>query len=325
MKVINAAAAVLICSLPALAQSSAPQADTAQAARTGISTPPPATSDPSAAPADTSSYPPGYQPTPARAVLIPRTPENAKPAMPESYQAAPSAAQPSAQTNDDTVYQPATAATFQPVSADTDRSRPKHDFDGDIVGPTPHAFNEAPIGTMFKVRIHQTLSTVDTQPGTPFTAELIEPIMLDGRILIPTGTQLEGRVTEAHGGRRIHGTAALHLEPRRLTLPDGTHYLVHAQVIDTDQNFATRIDSEGTILRRDHIKTTLAVLGAATGTSAVAGAMIGGGVGAVVGAGIGAGVSTAWWLKQDRQTVLPENTALVFSLNEPVTLGAASR
>jgi hypothetical protein len=321
MKAITAAAAVLLCSLPALAQSPATAADTDQSARTRVSNPPPMAADPNVvAPADTSSYPPGYQPTPPRAVLIPRTSEHARPAMPDGYQPAPQAA---AQSNDDTVYQPATAATFQPIS--TGATRPRHDIDGDIVGDTPHAYNEAPVGTLFKVRIHQTVSTVDTRPGTPFTAEVIEPVMLDGRILIPTGTQLEGRVTEAHGGRRIHGTAALHLEPRRLILPDGTPLLVHAQVIDTDQNFATRIDSEGTILRRDHIKTTLAVLGAATGTSAVAGAMIGGGVGAVVGAGIGAGISTAWWLKQDRQTVLPQNTALVFSLNEPVTLGAPAR
>ena len=43
-------------------------------------------------------------------------------------------------------------------------------------------------------------------------------------------------MTEVHGGRRISGGALLHLEPRNVTLPDGTHYIVHAQLIDTGRS-----------------------------------------------------------------------------------------
>jgi hypothetical protein len=48
--------------------------------------------------------------------------------------------------------------------------------------------------------------------------------------------------------------------------------------------------------------------------------VLGGVPGLFVGAGIGAGVSTVWWLKQDRQEVIPENTEIVFSLSTPMSI-----
>ena len=64
-------------------------------------------------------------------------------------------------------------------------------------------------------------------------------------------------------------------------------------------------------------------MSATTGTAAVAGAVLGGGVGAVVGAGIGAGVSTAWWLRQDRQEEIPQDTGVNFTLVAPLEATAS--
>ena len=139
-------------------------------------------------------------------------------------------------------------------------------------------------------------------------------------MILPIGSMVEGRVTEVHSGRRISGRAALHLEVHDVTLPDGTHYVIHAQLIDTDQYDHSNVDSEGTLVRRDHPKETLAAMSVATGGAAAAGAMMGGGVGALVGAGIGAGASTILWLKQDRQEALPKDSLLVFSLTAPMIL-----
>jgi hypothetical protein len=105
-----------------------------------------------------------------------------------------------------------------------------------------------------------------------------------------------------------------------VTLPDGTQYILHAQLIDTSADNNTRVGSEGTLLRRDHAKETLAVVGGVTGAGAIAGAVIGGGVGAIVGAGIGAGAGTIVWLKQDRQATLPQDSLLIFSLTTPMLL-----
>lgn len=175
-------------------------------------------------------------------------------------------------------------------------------------------------GTLLRVRLKEGLSTVSTLPGAHFKAELTEPVEKNGRVILPIGSVMEGRITEVHSGRRISGRAALHLDPRSVTLPDGTHYTIQAQLIDTDQLSNTKVDREGTLLRRDHPKETLAVVGATTGAAAVAGGMIGGGVGAAVGAGIGAGAGTIVWLKQDRQATVPADALLIFSLTIPMDL-----
>ena len=173
-------------------------------------------------------------------------------------------------------------------------------------------------GTLLRAHIRQSLSTLTTVPGSIFTAELSEPVEKDGRVVLPIGAVIEGRVTEVHGGRRISGRATLHLEPRTVTLPDGTHYMIHAQLIDTSQEAHTSVDREGTLIRKDHPRETLATVGLAAGGAAAAGAVMAGGVGAAVGAGVGAGAGAFLWLKQDRQASLPQDTLLVFSLTRPM-------
>lgn len=191
--------------------------------------------------------------------------------------------------------------------------------DAMIVTSVPERQGELRAGTLLRTKMIDTLSTEKTMAGSRFTAAVTEPIERDGRVIIPVGSILEGRVTEVHGGKRISGGALLHLETNNVTLPDGTHYVVHAQIIDTGKS-DFNVSNEGTLKKKGHAKETLAVMGGVTGAGAVSGAMIGGGVGAAVGAGIGAGVSTVIWLKQDRQATLPKDVTLVFSLTTPMIL-----
>jgi hypothetical protein len=114
------------------------------------------------------------------------------------------------------------------------------------------------------------------------------------------------------------------LEPRTVTLPDGTQYALRAQAIDTDRWDAMKVDSEGTILRRERTKKTAAAIGLSAGGGMAAGAMMGGLPGALIGAGVGAGISTAVWLKEDRQAELHKNLGVVFSLTEPMSVTPAS-
>jgi hypothetical protein len=191
--------------------------------------------------------------------------------------------------------------------------------DAMIVVDVPEREGTLGEGTILRTKMLDTLSTSSTLPGTRFTAEVTEPIERNGRVIIPVGAVLEGQVTEVHGGRRITGAASMHLETRNVLLPDGTHYVVHAQLVGLGGK-EFKISDEGTMTRKDHPKEMLVVAGGVTGAGAVAGAMIGGGVGAIVGASIGAGVSTVIWLKQDRQATLDKDVKMVFSLTTPMIL-----
>ncbi len=294
MKVQIATAALVLAAVPAIAQSG----------MTGVSSPEPAaitTSDENTTKSATQS-PAGD--------AAGRRPLNAKP------QAGTPASTP-APTGE--VYGPYVPYKGPLSATSVKPAEPVGDVDGQIVTSVPEREGELREGTLLRVEMKEGLSTASTMPGTKFTAQIVEPVEKDGRVIIPIGSILDGQVTEVHGGRRISGRAALHLEPRSITLPDGTHYIVHAQLIDTSRSDFS-VDGEGTLKRKDHPKETLAVMSLATGSSAVAGAMIGGGVGAVVGAGLGAGVSTYIWLKQDRQATLKKDSALVFSLTTPMIL-----
>jgi len=241
----------------------------------------------------------------------------AKPATPKPSAAVPATTAPAATE----VYGPYVPYTG-PKTADTTMAQhvmtpPADPLDAMVVVDVPEREGELREGTLLKTKMMETLSTTSTMRGSRFTAAVTEPIERNGRVIIPVGSILEGQVTQVRGGRRITGGAAIHLETRDVTLPDGTHYLVNAQVVDAGRSDVT-VNDEGTLKKKDHGKETLAVLGGVTGASAVTGAVIGGGVGAAVGAGIGAGVSTVIWLKQDRQETLPKDAQLVFSLTTPM-------
>ncbi len=108
------------------------------------------------------------------------------------------------------------------------------DEDAGIVTSVASKPGEMHEGALMRVKLREELSTLTTQPGSKFTAEVTEPMTRDGEVLVPVGSIVEGRVTWVRGGKRIGGAAAIHLEPRTVTLPDGTTYVVRARVIDTD-------------------------------------------------------------------------------------------
>ena len=194
----------------------------------------------------------------------------------------------------------------------------KENSDAGIVTRVPSRPGEVPDGTLVKVKLREELSTLTTKPGTSFSAEVSEPVLRDGQVVVPVGALLEGRVTFVREGKRVGAAAAIHLEARTVTLPDGSRYMLRARVIDTDSWDDTKVDGEGTILRKDHPKAMDAMTSLSTVGGMAAGAAMGGVPGAVIGAGLGAGVSATVWARQDRQADLPVDLRIVFCLTEPM-------
>ncbi len=246
------------------------------------------------------------------------------------------------QTSNQAAYQPQAAPTLQPripgaslnhsdyppvpysptavtvIATPVASSSHGYDPDANIVTRVEGPANQLPAGTFLKTRIGQDVSTDTTAEGTSFSATLTEPVLREGRVLLPAGSLVTGRVTEVHAGKRISGPAAIHLQPQTVTLPDGTRMKLVAQVIDTSLIHSSKVDEEGTIHSRETSAVQKGAFALATGSAAVVGAVVAGPVGALVGAGIGAGVSTVVWLRADQHTTLPANTGIVFSLLQPL-------
>ena len=216
------------------------------------------------------------------------------------------------------------AAVSEASVAPRDTARQMHlrdDPDAGIVTRVPGPGNELPVGAMLKIRLRQGLTTNATTVGTVFTAALVDAVERDGHVLLPAGSTVQGKVTEVHAGKRSSGSGYLHLEPFSVTLPDGTRYELHAQVIDTSLYRTTKVDDEGTISRNSGGKGTAAAIGLSTGAGAAAGGVFGGWPGAIVGGVVGAGISTVVWLRQDRQAELPAGTEVVLGLTGALAVG----
>jgi hypothetical protein len=195
----------------------------------------------------------------------------------------------------------------------------KDNTDEGIVTYVPAPANALPEGTVFRVSMLQDIEAYSTAPNTPFSAKVTLDITRNGKVIVPAGSELHGRVVYATAANRLHGGSALHLRADEFVLPDGTRYHVHAQVIDT-QGSDTNAKGEGNIVPSAEVKRNLAILGAGAGGGAIVGAAIGGGVGAIVGSAIGAGAATTHWLLVQRSANLPASSILIFSLTDPMLL-----
>lgn len=195
-----------------------------------------------------------------------------------------------------------------------------YDANADVVTSVPSGPNQLPEGTILKVTLNQQLSTATTQPGSVFSARVVEPVKKNDRIVIPVGSTVTGRVTAVSSGRRIRGGASIRLRPDEVNLPDGTRYFLHAEVYDLGKVNHVKPGSEGTVVSTDHAKRTVAEAGLLGSGAAAAGFLIAGGPAALVAGGAAAGYVGAHWLLESHQAILPKNSEVVFGLTQPMSL-----
>ena len=105
-----------------------------------------------------------------------------------------------------------------------------------------------PQGTQLHVRLTAPVGSYASTPGSPVSAVLIAPLIMDGETVLPAGSTLAGRVksvTRVGFGLR-HETAGLDLEFSQITSPDGETIPISTQVADVD-NGRERVTRDGRI------------------------------------------------------------------------------
>jgi hypothetical protein len=212
-----------------------------------------------------------------------------------------------------------TAPANTPAPAATLETRP-YNPDEDIVGYVPSPDNELAEGTNIRVRMMDALSTQETTAGSPFKGQVVNDVYKNGKVIIPAGSELRGRVVNVSQGHHFGPSATLRLRPDVIILPDGTAYHLYGQVVQSKAP-NTRTDSEGGIQPASQVKKNAIEYGAGAGTGAVVGAKFGGPTGALLGSLVGAGVITAHLLMQHPQVAeLPKDSIVTFSLTEPMEM-----
>ncbi len=155
-----------------------------------------------------------------------------------------------------------------------------------------------PAESVIAVVLDQTISSKSSSSGERFSATVESPVEVEGKVAIPKGARAEGIVNDAKAAGRFKGGAALSLTLTSVTV-NGKDY-----EIQTSAGKGKR--------------TAVMVGGGAAGGAAI-GAIAGGGKGAAIGALIGAAAGTGGaGLTGNRDITLPAETALDFTLLQPV-------
>lgn len=177
-----------------------------------------------------------------------------------------------------------------------------------------------PAGSALMVKLDTTLATFSNKPGDPFRGELSQPVMGGGKIVIPAGVVVEGRVTKVSEPRRISGKPSIAILPEAVVFPNGGRYFLDATLVDTNLGRGSDVDTEGRFKGSGHDKGDTIETGAGTAGGMLIGGLAGGPVGMVVGGAIAAGATTTHWLVKHRSAILPAGTELTLELNRPLTI-----
>jgi hypothetical protein len=180
-----------------------------------------------------------------------------------------------------------------------------------------------PAGTALKLKLENTLSTVGSRSGDPFSARVTQAVTLGGKTAIPIGTTVEGRVTKVAEPLRIAGKPTIGIFPEAVVLPSGERYVLNAMLVDTNRGRGTDVNTEGQFKGEGHDGKDLTEIGMGTGGGMLAGGLIGGGKGLLIGGAVGATVTVAHWLGKRRSAILPAGTEMVMELSRPLEMTAA--
>ena len=163
-----------------------------------------------------------------------------------------------------------------------------------------------PADTKIPIRLEQAISTERNSPGDSFTASLDAPLMVDGKVVAPSHSRVEGQIIQVKESGRVEGRASMTLVLRKLVV-DNKEY-------DLDTLPITRV-------AQSTKKKDAAIIGGGAAAGAIIGALAGGGKGAAIGAGVGGGSGTGYVLATKGAPVAygPE-ARFTFFLSKPVEL-----
>ena len=169
-------------------------------------------------------------------------------------------------------------------------------------------FVTVPELTPIHVTLDQAVTSKQNRPGDRFDATVSEPVVIDGKTVIPQGARAEGVVVDAKPSGRLMGRARLQIA---------------LQSVDVgDQSYNVQTSSSARI-GGNHKKRNWAWIGGGAGGGALIGAAAAGGKGALIGGPVGAAAgTTVAWMTGHKDIKLAPETPVTFKLAEPVTIDA---
>ena len=181
------------------------------------------------------------------------------------------------------------------------------------VAPAPLAATQAPnpapetvmvpAGTVLNVRLSEGIDVDSTQTGATFKGRIDDPIMIDGRVVIPRRAAVVIQVASVKQSGTLKGSDEIALKVNSISFGD--------HVYDVVTQYAVRHgDGEGPRTARK--------VGVGAGLGAIVGAIADGGKGAAIGAVVGGITGTVVAASGEEHLKLPAETRLGFELTAAI-------
>lgn len=163
-----------------------------------------------------------------------------------------------------------------------------------------------PEGTELHLVLEEPLSSATSHAGDRVTARVERAVSEDGRIVLPGGTVLQGRVTDARSSGRVSGRARVAVDFDRIVVRGRTHELDATSIVAEAPSESGR-DAK--------------VVGGSAVAGAILGAIADGKKGAVHGAVVGAGAGgAAVLIGKGREIEMPSGSRWTVRVKNAVQL-----
>ena len=215
-----------------------------------------------------------------------------------------------------------------PVQAAKPAEEPKPDVAA-APKPADKTYQVEP-NTRIPLSMISSVSTRDTVPGDKVYLETVFPILVNGKIVIPPGSYVEGTITKVQRPGKVKGRGEFYLRFDTLILPNGVTRDFRARVSSLDGRASEVLDrnegsikSEGNKAGDTRTVAETAVAGASIG--ALAGSAAGAtGMGAGIGAAVGAAAGlAAVFFTRGPDAVLAKGTTIEMVLDRTVDFNEA--
>ncbi len=236
----------------------------------------------------------GYPPPPSASspAYAPNWPNNSR-----SYTAPPSSyapAAPNAGPNNQQSYT-GPPPSYPPAAPN---ARP-----AGVVSPSDYLL---PAGTVVVVRLIDPVKSDVSQVGATYHGNLDQPIVVNGRIIIPAGADATLQVVHINSGNPLAGREEIGIALASVTSDGRTFNL------DTNTEAVASPDNRG--------RRSAETIGGGAILGAIVGGIAGGGPGAAIGAGVGAAAGTGAAVLRGHEVKIPAETRLSFTLTRDVQL-----
>ena len=181
-----------------------------------------------------------------------------------------------------------------------------------------------PAETQVSIQMLSGIHTRINRPNDLVTARLLQPVLVDGRVALPSGSILDGRITMIRNSGHVHRPAELGLRFDKIVLPDGQAEPMAGvlAVMDNSSKLDLHIDAEGHLTGGRALSWKTLIGGVGLGSFGAIRAVASGATAVSMGLSLAGAAAIGYEILWPRghEVNLPPETRCLIRLNYPLTV-----